>query len=78
MDEFDHMKANDRFHRLECLKLAQEIDSVAYTGHSSVSGTSRVLNRAKEYADFVNGPGAEALSAAATAPGHLRDAEVSS
>ena len=69
----DEYGAADR--RLECLKLAQAAESVQYSGHPINATTLLTLQRAKEYADFVNGPAAEALSAATTAPGHLRDAE---
>ena len=80
MDDFNHIQANTRFHRLECLKLAQEAESRDYQGHPKGALSSRVLERAEMYADFVNGPAAETtkdmpVPAAATEnmPTHLND-----
>ena len=57
---FHDYAAMDRAeNRLECLKLAQAAESVDYSGRSQGAITNSVLDRAKEYADFVNGPPAD-------------------
>ena len=67
MREHDYAAQERADRRLECLKLAQAAESRDYQGHPQSALSSRVLERAKEYADFVNGPAAEATDGPAPA-----------
>ena len=55
MTYFDENKFAEARNRLECLKLAQSAESFDHTG-ARYPLLSTVLDRADEYAEFVNGP----------------------